>query len=76
MSTVAIRRWSKDGVEHHHIIDPRTGRSADTDLLAVAVADQSAARGEALAKAAMIAGETNGTALLRAAECESLVDQC
>lgn len=67
MSTVSIRRWVRDGVEHHHIVDPRTGRAADTDLLAVAVADQSAARGEALAKAALIAGETDGTTLLRAA---------
>jgi thiamine biosynthesis lipoprotein len=71
MSTVAIRRWIRDNVEHHHIIDPRTGRSADTDLLAVAVADQSAARGEALAKAAMIAGETDGTALLRSADVKA-----
>jgi FAD:protein FMN transferase len=67
MSTVAIRRWTRGDAEHHHIIDPRTGRPAHTDLLAVAVADHSAARGEALAKAAIIAGSAAGTALLRAA---------
>jgi thiamine biosynthesis lipoprotein len=67
MSTVSLRRWRRGGVEHHHIIDPRTGRSADTDLLAVAVADQSAARGEALAKSAIVAGSVEGAALLRSA---------
>ena len=68
MSTIALRRWKRGDVEHHHIIDPRTGASADTDLIAVAVADQTAARGEALAKAAIIAGATGGAALLRRAD--------
>jgi thiamine biosynthesis lipoprotein len=67
MSTVAIRRWTRGDGEHHHIIDPRAGRPAHTDLVAVAVADHKAARGEALAKAAIIAGSAEGTTLLRAA---------
>jgi thiamine biosynthesis lipoprotein len=71
MSTVAIRQWTRDGAQHHHIVDPRSGRSADTDLVAVAVADHSAARGEALAKAAIIAGESAGAALLRAADVKA-----
>ena len=71
MSTVAIRRWTRGDTEHHHIIDPRTGRPADTDLVAVAVADRSAARAEALAKAAIIAGSVGGAALLRSAEVKA-----
>jgi thiamine biosynthesis lipoprotein len=71
MSTVAFRRWKRGEVEHHHIIDPRTGSPADTDLIAVAVADQSAARGEALAKAAIIAGSAQGAALLRSADVKA-----
>ena len=71
MSTVTIRRWTRGDTEHHHIIDPRSGRPADTDLLAVAVADQTAARGEALAKAAIIAGSGEGAALLRAANVKA-----
>ncbi|MGZ4790334.1 MAG: FAD:protein FMN transferase [Ilumatobacteraceae bacterium] len=71
MSTVAFRRWKRGDIELHHIIDPRTGSSADTDLIAVAVADQSAARGEALAKAAIIAGSTEGAALLRSADVKA-----
>ena len=71
MSTVAFRRWTRGGIEHHHIIDPRTGSPADTDLVAVAVADQSAARGEALAKSAIIAGRARGAALLRSADVKA-----
>ena len=71
MSTVAFRRWKRGDVEHHHIIDPRTGSPADTDLIAVAVADQSAARGEALAKAAIVAGSDQGAALLRSADVKA-----
>jgi FAD:protein FMN transferase len=71
MSTVAIRRWTKGAVELHHIIDPRTGRPADTDLVAVVVADHSAARGEALAKAAIIAGSVDGCELLRSADVKA-----
>jgi thiamine biosynthesis lipoprotein len=76
MSTVAIRRWTRGGIEHHHIIDPRTGRSSGTDLIAVAVADQSAARGEALAKAAIIVGCVDGSALLRAADVKAWLITC
>ncbi len=73
MSTVAIRRWTRGDHEYHHIIDPRTGKPADTDVVAVAVADSSAARGEALAKSAIIAGSVYGVALLRAANVKAWV---
>lgn len=71
MSTVTIRRWTRGDTEHLHIIDPRSGRPADTDLLVVAVADQTAARGEALAKAAIIAGSSEGASLLRGANVKA-----
>ncbi len=71
MSTVAIRRWVRGEDEYHHIIDPRSGHPARTDLVAVAVADQTAARGEALAKAAIIAGSIDGAALLRSADVKA-----
>jgi thiamine biosynthesis lipoprotein len=67
MSTTMLRRWRRGTAEHHHIIDPRTGASSESDLIAVAVADQSAARGEALAKSAIVAGTSQGTTLLRSA---------
>ena len=68
MSTTALRRWRCGDVDVHHLIDPRTGAPATTDVVAVAVACRSAARGEALAKAALIAGHGEGVALLRRAD--------
>ena len=65
MSTVRMRRWKRsDGTVAHHLIDPRTGAPARTDVIAVAVAAYSAARAEALAKAAVIAGSAAGAELL------------
>ena len=65
MSTVALRRWRRGSQELHHIVDPRTGTSCRTDLVAVAVAASSTARAEALAKVALILGADAGAALLR-----------
>lgn len=68
MSTVALRRWRRGQETAHHIIDPRTGRPADTDLVAVAVAARSTARAEALAKAAIVLGSDDGARLLGEAD--------
>jgi thiamine biosynthesis lipoprotein len=51
------RRWWRDGVEQHHLIDPETGRPAASDLLRVSVAAPSAVEAEVLAKWLFIAGE-------------------
>ncbi|MFZ4719229.1 MAG: FAD:protein FMN transferase [Ilumatobacteraceae bacterium] len=65
MSTVRMRRWQRaDGTPAHHLIDPRTGAPADTDVVAVAVAALSAARAEALAKAVIVSGSVEGARLL------------
>ncbi len=64
MSTVSMRSWQRGGETVHHIIDPRTGRSTTTDVIAVAVAARSAARAEALAKVAIILGSADGVAFL------------
>jgi thiamine biosynthesis lipoprotein len=73
MSTPLLRTWRRGSHSHHHLIDPRTGRSARTDVLAVAVASRSAARGEGLAKAAVIAGSAVGAALLSGAEVHAWI---
>ena len=51
------RRWRTGGEERHHLIDPATGRPADSDLLTVTVAAASAVEAEVLAKALFLAGE-------------------
>jgi thiamine biosynthesis lipoprotein len=63
-STNGIRQWVHRGRREHHLIDPTTGRAADTGLAAVVVADHSTARAEVLAKAAFVAGRERGTDLL------------
>ncbi|MBN8636312.1 MAG: FAD:protein FMN transferase [Anaerolineae bacterium] len=60
-SGVDFRRWTADdGTVHHHIIDPRTGCSAETDILTVSVHHPSAVSAEAYAKAVLLRGAENG----------------
>jgi FAD:protein FMN transferase len=56
------RRWRTEEGEQHHLIDPRTGRPADTDVLRVTAAAGSAVEAEVLAKALFLAGEHAGAA--------------
>lgn len=57
------RRW---GQSLHHLIDPRTGLPAVTDLGEVSVVTDSALRGEVFAKCAMLLGAVAGAAFLEA----------
>jgi len=52
-SSVRRRRWS---VEHHHLIDPRTGLPAQTGLEEVSVVATSGAEAEVVAKTALLVG--------------------
>jgi thiamine biosynthesis lipoprotein len=54
------RRWLQHGTPRHHIIDPRTSRSAETDVLSVTVVAPSAKVAEVAAKAALILGSRGG----------------
>lgn len=63
-STVIKRRWQRDGRMRHHIIDPRTGQPADTDLLAVTVLAPRATIAEIYAKSALILGSRAGLTFL------------
>ncbi len=65
-SGMDYRRWSKQGHLAHHLIDPRTGHPAITDVLTATVATKTAVRAEAWAKAALIAGTEVGFQLLTA----------
>lgn len=50
------RRWRVGDQERHHLIDPRTGRPSESDLLTVTVAAQKAVEAEVWAKALFLAG--------------------
>ncbi len=51
------RHWKKDGEEKHHIIDPRTQRSASLDYQSVTVIAKDTVTADILAKTLFIAGK-------------------
>jgi len=55
-SGISIHRWDNDGRPTHHLIDPRTGRPAETDIVQATVIAGSARLAEAYAKTAVILG--------------------
>ncbi len=60
------RRWKRNGHWQHHIIDPRTGRPAETDVLTATVIGRTTAEAEAAAKVAFILGSEHGAAWIQA----------
>ncbi len=54
------RRWTRNGILQHHILDPLTGQPAETDLLTVTVVAPDVMQAEAAAKAAFIQGSRAG----------------
>jgi thiamine biosynthesis lipoprotein len=72
-SGTSIHRWNVNGGVSHHLIDPRTGHPAQTNVIQATVVAGSALRAEALAKAAVIAGSAAGLALLERARVRGAV---
>jgi thiamine biosynthesis lipoprotein len=58
------RRWRQQGRWQHHIIDPRTGRPAATDILSATVVAPDVVAAEVAAKTALILGSEAGLAWL------------
>ena len=56
------RRWQRDGMWQHHIIDPRMGMPAQTDVLTATVIAPSTVEAEMAAKVALISGSEAGLA--------------
>jgi thiamine biosynthesis lipoprotein len=50
------RRWQREGAWQHHILDPRTGLPASTDVLTATVVARNTVEAEAAAKVAVILG--------------------
>jgi thiamine biosynthesis lipoprotein len=64
-SGLDYRRWQQHGGrEAHHIIDPRTGMPAQTDLLTATVWHPSAIVAETWATAVLVAGKARGLDML------------
>ncbi|MBI4786945.1 MAG: FAD:protein FMN transferase [Chloroflexi bacterium] len=62
------RCWPRDGKWQHHIIDPRTGRPAETDVLSATVIAPTATEAEMAAKVTLILGSAAGLAWIEARE--------
>jgi FAD:protein FMN transferase len=54
------RRWKQGGHWNHHIIDPRTGQPAQTDIVAATVVAPTAMTAEMAAKTVLISGSERG----------------
>jgi thiamine biosynthesis lipoprotein len=54
------RRWQKGGLWQHHIIDPRTGLPAQTDVLSATVIAPSTFEAEVAAKVILLSGSEAG----------------
>jgi thiamine biosynthesis lipoprotein len=63
-SSIGGRRWRRGGRILHHVIDPRTGTSADSDLHAVTVHAPDAMTADVAAKVVLVLGSESGTACL------------
>ena len=72
-SGTSVHRWQHADGWRHHLIDPRTGRPAHTDVLQATVMAGSALAAEALAKSAVISGSDEGLDLLERAAAEAEV---
>lgn len=67
VTTCRTRRvWGPEGDRRHHLVDPATGRSAESGLAGVTVIAGRAWWAEVLAKAAFVAGPEEGAALVAA----------
>lgn len=65
-SSTVRRRWRRNAVELHHVLDPVTGTSADTDLDAVTAVAPSLWWAEVVAKVALAAGSNGARRTLEA----------
>ncbi len=60
------RHWERNGQPQHHIIDPRTGQPAETDILSATVIAPTTHQAEVAAKVALILGSHAGAKWLDA----------
>ncbi|MCF6092494.1 FAD:protein FMN transferase [Microaerobacter geothermalis] len=64
-SSCLQRQWIHQGMKVHHILDPRTGMPADTDIIQATVYASSVTEAEVWAKIFCILGEQEGTKYIK-----------
>lgn len=75
-SGTTIHRGKKAGINWHHIIDPRTRKPAETDVLLATVQHASPLRADVLASCAVILGSKHGMQFLKDQGVKAAVLQC
>lgn len=63
-SSIGGRRWQRGDRTLHHVIDPRTGTAAQSDLHSVTVRAPTAMMAEVAAKVALVLGSASGPSYL------------
>ena len=63
-----IRNFEQDGVVYHHILDPKMGKPAESDLLSVSMVCTESAVADAYSTAVYVLGEKEGLALVERTE--------
>lgn len=71
-SGIYERYFIKDGVRFHHILDPKTGISADSDLASATITGVSSMRADALATACIVLGSEKSLAMLESMGVDGL----
>jgi len=72
-SGIARLRWLRGGHERHHLLDPRTGTSAASDLWSVSVVADRCEQAEVAAKVAFVLGMERCAAFLRSHQLAGLL---
>lgn len=72
-SSVLRRNWQLGGRQMHHLIDPRTGRPSESELVSVSVLASTTARAEVAAKVALILGRNQGRTFIERAGLDALL---
>lgn len=72
-SGTARRHWTQGGVARHHLLDPRSGLSAASDLWMVTVAASRCEQAEVAAKVAFVLGMERGKAFLQQHQLSGLL---
>jgi FAD:protein FMN transferase len=72
-SGIARRHWMQGDVARHHLLDPRTGLSAASDLWTVTVAVPRCEQAEVAAKVAFVLGMERGQAFLQQHQLSGLL---
>jgi FAD:protein FMN transferase len=74
-SGTTVLTGTKDGKPWHHLIDPRTHKPAETDVLLATVYDKSPFRADVLASCAVILGKEKGLQFLKDQKVQAAVLQ-